>query len=220
MWSLLLLAAIVRSFPHMPLGISDRNTTKLCCKKQCSWKKEKKANKQIVVSERRSGPRFSGIASKTRGPPKTSKQSRIIVVNGSNPTRTERSFAEWAFLFQHIYVAWGRCWSTWWVHIFRDLLSEKRKLGAKNGARGQALTARSLNLLPVLLESADSVSYAQPKFFTEPKIMLHYFFRALNNNLIFDLSKLKFSSKLLQWKRWNPNCIVNDCLAPLATLYV
>jgi len=66
MWSLLLLAAIVRSFPHMPLGISDRNTTKLCCKKQCSWKKEKKANKQIVVSERRSGPRFSGIASKTR----------------------------------------------------------------------------------------------------------------------------------------------------------
>jgi len=28
-WSLLLLAATVRSFAHMPLGISDRNSTKL-----------------------------------------------------------------------------------------------------------------------------------------------------------------------------------------------
>ena len=29
MWTLLLLAATVRSFAHMPLGISDRNTTKI-----------------------------------------------------------------------------------------------------------------------------------------------------------------------------------------------
>ena len=29
MWTLLLLAATVRSFAHMPLGISDRNNTKL-----------------------------------------------------------------------------------------------------------------------------------------------------------------------------------------------
>ena len=28
MWTLLLLAATVRSFAHMPLGISDRNNTK------------------------------------------------------------------------------------------------------------------------------------------------------------------------------------------------
>jgi len=30
-WSLLLLAAAVRSFAHMPLGISDRNTTTMQC---------------------------------------------------------------------------------------------------------------------------------------------------------------------------------------------
>ena len=29
MWTLLLLAAAVRSFAHMPLGISDRNNTEL-----------------------------------------------------------------------------------------------------------------------------------------------------------------------------------------------
>jgi len=36
MWTLLLLAATVRSFAHMPLGISDRNTNcYLFIKSQC-----------------------------------------------------------------------------------------------------------------------------------------------------------------------------------------
>ena len=34
MWTLLLLAATVRSFAHMPLGISDRNTTHPALRKQ------------------------------------------------------------------------------------------------------------------------------------------------------------------------------------------